>query len=82
MKWAVFEFEDSSCEVGESAWILGEDESRFNNNDWFSSSKIIVKWPLDCAKLRRTLAKSSVDIEEVETESYSAKVVKFSGKYC
>ena len=53
MKWAVFEFEDLSCDVGQTAWIYGEDESLFNDNDWFSSKEIIVKWPNDCTKFRR-----------------------------
>lgn len=44
MKWALFEFEDLSCEVGESAWILGEDENLYNNDQWFPSNEIIVKW--------------------------------------
>ena len=81
MKWAVFEFEDFSCEVGESSWILGEDENLFNNDDWFPSKEIIVKWPKDCGKLRKILPKESVCINEVETERYPAKIVKFSGKY-
>lgn len=77
MKWAIFEFEDSSCEVGESAWILGENQNLFNNDDWFSSKEVTVKWP----KLRKSLTKASVDIDEVETERYVAKIVKFSGKF-
>ena len=49
MKWAVFEFEDLSCDVRQTAWIHGEDKL-FNDNDWFSSKEINVKWPKDCAK--------------------------------
>ena len=50
MRWAVFEFEDVSCEVDESAWIYEEDKSLFNNDDWFSAKEIVVKWPKDCAR--------------------------------
>lgn len=80
MKWAVFEFEDLSCEVGETAWICGEDACLFNNDDWFLSKEIIVKWPKDCAKWRRISSKTLMDIDEVETDRYSAKIIKFSGK--
>ncbi len=35
MKFALYEFcEDSSCDVGESLWMVGEDDSSFNNDDW------------------------------------------------
>lgn len=80
MKWAVFEFEDLSCEVGKTAWIHDENETLFNNRDWDSSKEIIVKWPKDCAKFRRISSKTQVDIDEVETERYAAKIVKFSGE--
>lgn len=81
MKWALFEFEDFSCEVGESAWVIGEDERLFNNDDWFQSKEIVVRWPKDWAKLRKASQKTSVDIDEVEIERYPAKIVKFSGRY-
>jgi hypothetical protein len=31
MKWAIFEFEDSSCDVGQTAWIQEQDAKNFNN---------------------------------------------------
>ena len=80
MKWDVFEFEDLSCDVRQTAWIHGEDKSLFNDNDWFSSKKIIVKWPKDCAKFRRISSKTQMDIDEVDTVRYSAKIIKFSGE--
>lgn len=80
MKWAVYEFDDGACDVGETAWIFGEDENQFNNDDWLSSKEIIVRWPKDCTKLRKTLSKAPIDINEVETESFPAKIVKFCGK--
>ena len=80
MKWAVFEFEDLSCEVGETDWIYGEDETLFNNDDWFFSNEVVVKWPKDFKKWKRISARSLVDTDELETERHSAKIIKFSGK--
>ena len=46
MKFAIFEFcEDSSCAVGESNWMVDQDESSFNNDDWPSTKEILVHWP-------------------------------------
>ena len=79
MRWAVFEFNDFSCEVGETAWIYGEDEELFNNDDWLFSREVIVKWPRDCNKWRRIISKVTVDIDEIETDRHPARIIKFSG---
>ena len=64
----------------EKEWICDEDTNLFNNDNWVSSKEIIVNWPKDCAKWRRISTKTAIDINEVETERYPAKIVKFSGK--
>ena len=80
MKWAIFEFDDSSCEFGPMSWIQGEDPDNFDNDAWFFSREIIVKWPKDFTKAAKKMQRNlDVDIEAVEYERYSATIVKFGG---
>lgn len=82
MKWAIFEFEDSSCEVGQSSWIHGEDAHNFDNESWFFSNEIVVKWPKDFNKALKKMQRNlDVNIEEVQYERHSARVVKFGGMF-
>ena len=41
MKWAIFEFDDSSCDVGQTPWIQGEDAENFDES-WFFDNDIMV----------------------------------------
>lgn len=43
MKWAIFEFNDRSCEFGQTSRIQGEDAESFDNETWFFTKEIIVK---------------------------------------
>lgn len=83
MKFAIFEFEDCSCDIGETAWIYDENEELFDNSSWPFSQKIVVKWPTDfyVSKVKKMLKKGlDVDLSTIETQRFSAKVVKFGGK--
>lgn len=80
MKLAVFEFEDCSCEIGQTAWIYGEDERLLNNNDWFFSKEVVMRWPKDFNKVARMMKGLLVDPTAMKTERFSAKIVKFGGK--
>ena len=76
MQYAVFEFvEDKSCAVRETRWISGEDNDTLTNEKWFFNKEILLRWPCDS-----TCGKTPIDLE-VETKMYSAKIVKFSGKF-
>ena len=82
MKFALFEFsEEKSCEVGETRWIVGEDSACFNNDKWLFNKEVMVRWPsCDSSRILKRIAKSSADIEDGKATTYSAKIVKFSGK--
>ena len=80
MKLAIFEFEDKTCEIGETSWILHEDEGNLNNEDWQLSREVIVKWPKDFGKVSRKIGKTSVDIEEIDSILCTAHIIAFSGK--
>ena len=83
MKFALYEFcEDNSCAVGESGWIIGHDESAFNNNDWIQNKEVLVRWPKfqkEYTKWSSKNAKFSID-PECETKTYAARVLKFNGE--
>ena len=80
MKWAVFEFNDRSCEFGQTSWIQGEDAESFDNETWFFSKEIIVKWPKDFTKAARKMQRNiDVDINDIENERHPAKIVKLGG---
>ena len=82
MKWAIFEFSDSSCAVGETAWVHGEDKNLFNNDSWFFKDEIVVKWPKNYNKAMKKMQRSiDVNIIEVDVERFAAKIVKFGGKH-
>ena len=52
MKYALFDFtEEKSCEVGETRWILGDDNASFNNDKWLFNKEIMVRWPSDSARV-------------------------------
>lgn len=80
MKWAIFEFDDNTCEVGETSWIVNEDKEKFTNDLWLSSTEIIVKWPKDFSKVSRKLGKTPVNMNVVASILCTATIVKFSGK--
>ena len=81
MKCAVFEFEDNSCAIGQTSWIYGEDAKDFNNETWFFSNEIVVKWPREYAKaLRKIQRDDDFDVDEGEFERHAARIVKFGGK--
>lgn len=83
MKFALYEFcEDNSCDVGESKWMIDEDDSSFNNNDWVVRKEVLVRWPVqpkDYSKWANKQGKVSLDIS-CSTKPYAAKVLKFHGK--
>lgn len=81
MKWAIFEFDDSSCDVGQTSWIQGEDAENFDNESWFFDNDIIVKWPKDFNKAYKKMQRHvDVNINDVENERFSAKIIKFDGE--
>ena len=84
MKYAVFEFVSGkgavTCEVGETRWIVREDEDMFNAALWDFEKDVMVLWPSDCSNLSKKIMKSSIDPETVETTTCVAKIVAFSGK--
>jgi hypothetical protein len=83
MKFALYEFcEDNSCAVGESNWMISENESSFNNNDWVTKKEVLVRWPKapkDYSKWSNKNGKSPLD-PECNTKTYTARVLKFHGK--
>ena len=80
MKYALFAFgTDKSCEIGETRWITREDPETFTNTEWDPKKEVIVLWPND-SKLSKKIIKSSIDPLNVQTTTYVAKVLKFSGK--
>jgi hypothetical protein len=83
MKFAMYEFcEDSSCDVGESHWMVGEDDSSFNNNDWVMKKEVLVRWPVqpkDYSKWANKHGKFPLDLG-CTTKTYVARVLKFHGK--
>jgi hypothetical protein len=83
MKFALFVFcEDNSCAVGESSWLIDQDESCFNTKDWNTDKEILVRWPKaakDYSKWSNRSGKYPLD-SECETKTYAARVLKFSGK--
>ena len=80
MKWEIFEFEDRTCEIGQTSWILNEDERKFTNDVWLFKTEIAVRWPKDFGKVARKLGKTPVDISEVSSILCTATIIKFSGK--
>lgn len=81
MKWAIFEFEDSSCDVGQTAWIQEQDAKNFNNESWFFRTEVIMKWPKDFNKAMKKMQRNlDINIDDVENKRYSARIVKFGGK--
>ena len=45
MKFALYEFcEDQSSAIGESSWMVDEDDSSFNNV-WMTNKEVLVRWP-------------------------------------
>lgn len=79
MKYALYEFiEERSCEIGESRWIVKENEDSFNNNNWISNKVVLVKWPTEFSS--KKIIKSTIDPEVVETTTFAAKVIKFGSK--
>ena len=83
MKYAVFEFvEDKSCEIGLTSWISGEDDEMFTNDKWFFNKEIMLEWPNESTRILKRLAKNTpIDLKQLDTTMYPAKVVKFGGKY-
>ena len=81
MKFAIFEFSDRTCEIGETSWIVGEDKQNFTNELWTPSTEVVVKWPKEFAKISRKLGKLSIDIKEISSSPHTATIVKFGGKY-
>ena len=61
MKFAIFEFSDRTCEIGETSWIVGEDKQNFANELWTPSTEVIVKWPKDFAKIREVVDRHKGD---------------------
>ena len=81
MKYALFDFtDDKSCAVGEARWIVDEDSSQLNNNQWVFHKEVLVDWPCDYQRLLKKITKGSVDVSQVKSKRWAAKVVKFSGK--
>ena len=81
MKYALFNFfVDNSCALGETRWILDEESSQLNNNKWIFHKEVIVDWPCDYQRYLKKIMKGSVDISQVESKKWAAKIVKFSGK--
>lgn len=52
MKWAIFEFEDRTCEIGQTSWILNEDERKFTNDVWLFKTEIALNGPKTLARLQ------------------------------
>ena len=81
MKYALFEFvSDKSCEIGQTRWILREDEKNFNNDSWDCDKEIMVLWPRDFTKIHKKIIKGSIDPTSLPTITWVAKVLRFSGK--
>ncbi len=81
MKFAIFEFEDQTCEIGETLWIVNEDESKFTNDLWLSSQKVVVQWPKDFGKVARKLGKMPIKTDDIASTFCTATIVKFNGKH-
>ena len=85
MKYAGFEFvsgkDAPSCEVGETRWIVREDENTFNNALWNFEKEVMVLWPSDSSNLSKKIMKSSIDPETIETTTCVARIVIFNGKF-
>ena len=80
MKWAIFEFGDSTCDVGQTSWIQGENAETFDNDSWFFANEVIVKWPKDIGRAKKKMKREvDVDITITESERYPATIVKFGG---
>ena len=83
MKFALYEFcEDSSCDLGESHWMVGEDDSSFNNDDWVMKKEVLVRWPVqpkDYSKWANKHGKLPLDLGCI-TKTYAARMLKFHGK--
>ena len=81
MKFALYEFcEDQSCAVGESSWMVNEDDTNFNNNVWITNKEVLVHWPKapkDYLKWSNKNGKYSLD---TEWKTYTARVLRFHGK--
>ena len=71
---------DKSSEVGESAWMVREDQSTFNNDMWDFDRDVLVTWPCD-TKVIKKIVKSTVDPHAVKTTCCVARVIEFSGKF-
>lgn len=84
MKFVLYEFcEDNSCDVGESRWMVDEDEFSFINNDWVMRKEVIVCWPVqpkDYSKWANKRGKFLLHLGCI-TKPYAAKVLKFHGKF-
>lgn len=83
MKFALFEFCEDNCSgVGESMWMVDQDESSFNNKDWVQNKEVLVRWPkaaTDYSKWSNKNGKSPIETG-CETKTYAARVLKFNGK--
>ena len=81
MEFAIFDFTDKSCAVGQTSWIVGEEKQNFTNDLWNSSTEVVVKWPKEFSKILRKLGKTSIDIKEISSILCTATIVKFDGTY-
>lgn len=81
MKFAIFEFDDTACEVGETSWIVNEDTDKFTNKLWSPSTEVVVKWPKDFGKISRKLGKTPINIDEMSSILCTATIAKFNGEY-
>lgn len=81
MKYALFEFaNEMSCEVGETRWILRENPNKFDNDAWDWEKEVMVSWPREFSKVHKKIMKGSIDPSSIQTKTYLAKILHFSGK--
>ena len=54
MKYALFEFtNEKACKVGETRWILRENQDTFKNVGWDDEKDVMVAWPYNFAKIHK-----------------------------
>ena len=81
MKFALYEFcEDQSSAIGESSWMVDEDDSSFNNNVWMTNKEVLVRWPKTSKDYLKWSNKNGKCQLDTEWKTYTARGLKFHSR--
>jgi len=81
MAYSLFDFyETKSVEVGNSAWIVWEDDKPSELTDIHASQRVVrVRWPESTKS--RARGKQLASNKKVEAKIHPARILQFGGKF-